>query len=305
MILIDTSMHQLRVFTIFLLTLFLVTVSPFILKAKWIDTKVHIVVCDVGQGDAILIYQGFFQVLIDSSRGNQVLKCLATYVPFWDHTIEVVVITHFHSDHTGGVAAVGQRYQIERIFAPLSASINSRGAGQDASQNATELPLHVPVEEPFLGQTVSTTSGLRLTFLPITALIQANQIWLPSVSPRQLDVNDTSLVTLVEYGQVTFLGVGDLEKTGESVLTSLLEFGPIDILKVGHHGAKTSSTSQFLQAITPSLAVISVGDNNSYGHPSQEALNRLDQVGAQVLRTDWIGAIELVSDGSQWWQRQK
>ena len=112
-------------------------------------------------------------------------------------------------------------------------------------------------------------------------------------------------MTLVEHGELTFLAVGDLEKTGESVLTTFIKFGSIDIVKVGHHGAKTSSSMQFLQAITPRLAVISVGSNNSYGHPSQDTLKRLGQVGARVLRTDVDGTIEIESDGRQWWLRSR
>lgn len=298
-----TTIKPLHTFVTLTLSFTLIAASHFILMAEWTDTKVHFVICDIGQGDAILIYHGFFQILIDSSRGDQVLGCLATYMPVWDHTIEVMVITHFDSDHTGGVAAILKNYTIGEIFAPFGNSTGSRGAGQEAPQNATELPFGQPVKEPFLGQTVSTTSGLKLTFLPITTLLQANANKFPTIDSTRLEKNDTSLVTLIEYGGVHFLGVGDLEKTGESVLTSLIEFGPIDILKVGHHGAKTSSTSQFLQAITPRMAVISVGRNNSYGHPAQETLYRLGQAGVQVLRTDELGTIDIVSDGTQWWQQ--
>lgn len=294
--------QKIRAIAVVVFLLWLIAVSPFILRAKWIDTKIHFVVCDIGQGDAILIYQGFFQILIDSSPGNQVLGCLTTHMPVWDRTIEVMILTHFHRDHTGGVAAVEQTYRVEQVFAPFSDSSGSRGAGQAASQNITESSISLPVKEPFLGQSIETTSGIRLTFVPITVLFSTYQAQKPAISSSELSTNDTSLVTLIEFDQVKFLGVGDLEKTGESVLTALIEFGPIDILKVGHHGAKTSSTSQFLQAITPSVAVISVGNNNSYGHPTQEVLDRLDQIGATVLRTDGMGTIEIVSDGKQWWQ---
>lgn len=275
-------------------------VSAFFHYSKKIDTNVHIVICDVGQGDAILIYQDFYQILIDSSRDNSVLACLQHYIPIWDRTIELTIISHFDSDHSGGLAALASRYSLPLIFAPKVASDGSRGDGQVSPQNATEL-LKLHFIEPFLGQSVSFSSGLTIKLFPPHYLYQANQTFKTGISASLLSDNDTSLVTLVEYNALTFLTVGDLEKTGESVLTTFIKFGSIDIFKVGHHGAKTSSSMQFLQAITPSLAVISVGSNNSYGHPSQDTLKRLGQVGARVLRTDVNGTIEIVSDGTQWW----
>jgi competence protein ComEC len=275
--------------------------SAFFHYTKKIDTNVHIVICDVGQGDAILIYQGFYQILIDSSRDAAVLACLQQHVPIWDQTIELTIITHFDSDHSGGLAALASRYSLPRIYAPLRPLDGSRGDGQVSPQNATELLSNLHFNEPFLGQSVSFSSGLTVSFYSPRLLYQAKQAITPGYQIPTLTTNDTSLVTLLEFGELSFLAVGDLEKTGESVLTTFIKFGSIDILKVGHHGAKTSSTMQFLQAITPSVAVISVGTNNSYGHPSQEVLKRLGQVGARVLRTDVDGTIEIVSDGSQWW----
>ncbi len=298
---ISTHNSNSVVFFSFIVLLVFVLASFFVLLHKKSDTSVHIVFCDVGQGDAILIYQGFFQILIDSSRDDRVLACLSQNIPIWDQTIEVLVITHFDADHFGGVTTLLKHYRFTQIFAPKHTSDGSRGAGQAASQNATELPFGFEPKEPFFGQTVSFASGATLTFLPIVPLIQANKQIFPELVSSNLSDNDTSLVTLFQYGTLHFLSVGDLEKTGESVLTSLIEFGPIDIFKVGHHGAKTSSTIQFLQAINPRMAIISSGRDNSYGHPAQQTLDRLGQMGATVLRTDWIGTIEFVSDGAIWW----
>lgn len=277
--------------------------SAFFHYTKKIDTNVHIVICDVGQGDAILIYQDFYQILIDSSRDSAVLACLQQHIPIWDPTIELTIITHFDSDHSGGLAALASRYRLPRIIAPKRQSVGSRGDGQVSPQNATELLSRLDFIEPFLGQSVSFSSGLTVSIVSPHQLLQAKQSITPGYQIPTLSENDTSLVALIGYGELDFLAVGDLEKTGESVLTTFFKFGSIDILKVGHHGAKTSSTMQFLQAITPSMAVVSVGSNNSYGHPSQEVLKRLGQVGARVLRTDVDGTIEIVSDGSQWWLR--
>lgn len=268
---------------------------------KKIDTNVHIVICDVGQGDAILIYQDFYQILIDSSRGTAVLACLQQHIPIWDRTIELTIVTHFDSDHSGGLHILAEWYDMPLIFAPKQQTAGSRGDGQVSPQNATELPFGLKQNEPFLGQSVSFSSGLTLYMYSPQLLFQAKEAIMPGYQAQTISDNDTSLVTVLEYGALTFLSVGDLEKTGESVLTTFIKFGSIDIFKVGHHGAKTSSTMQFLQAITPSLAVMSVGSDNSYGHPSQEVLELLGQVGARTLRTDVDGAIEIVSDGTQWW----
>jgi len=107
----------------------------------------------------------------------------------------------------------------------------------------------------------------------------------------------------LQIGQIKILLTGDLEVEGELALieSNLLE--DIDILKVGHHGAKTSTSDEFLTIVKPETSVISVGKTNSYGHPSLDVINSLMQFGSKVLRTDEIGTIELVSDGEKYWMK--
>ncbi len=223
------------------------------------DGKLHLIFCDVGQGDAGLIIKGDFQMLIDTgSKNGGVLACLSDHVPFWDKRIEVFMNSHPQADHIGALAEVESRYEIGK---KLLAGV----AGDRIRYGSLSFDVLWPVE-----------SGRVLG---------------ASTDPNQL-----SVVVELNYEKFRALFTGDLGEGEELALVAAGVLKKLDVLKVAHHGSKYSSSAEFLSVVRPKLAVISVGKNN-YGHPTAEALERLKAVGARIWRTDKQGELEIVTDG--------
>lgn len=256
---------------------------------KWPDSYVQIIFCDIGQGDSILIQQGFFQVLIDSGPDDRVLGCLGKFIPPWDRIIELIILTHGDADHIGYFSEILSLYQAKYIFFPDTPKNTATVKGLKEAIDQ-ELQDGAFLKRPILGQSVSLPSGGTLTFLER-----------PGKLPPGASENDRSIVCLLEYGQTRWLFTGDLEEKGE---ISLLKHGllpQVDGLKVGHHGSASSSSLDFLKKLQPQLAAISVGAKNTYGHPTAKALGNLQTVGSVVLRTDQLGDIETATDGQRIW----
>lgn len=248
-----------------------------------------VIFCDVDQGDSILIQQGFFQVLIDSGRDDRVLGCLGSFLPVWDRELELVIVTHADEDHIGFFEEILGFYQAKYLIFSGSPkdTRSTRGLEEAISQEAEEGAF---VKRPILGQSVRFSSGGRLTFLEI-----------PEVPGRNLSENDRSVVFLLEYGATRWLFTGDLEAAGEQLLEEKGVLPRVDVLKVGHHGSATSTTDGFLSETEPTVAVISVGADNKYGHPAPSVLERLEKSDVAVLRTDELGHVVLASDGVRVW----
>lgn len=310
---------KLRVFGIFFLGLLagLIWISIFQLP----DNYLHLVFCDVGQGDAILVIKRFTQVLIDGGPNEKVLSCLANHLPFWDRQIEVIVLTHPEYDHLTGLIPVIQRYRILQIVS------NSLGAesGIFKKFRAEVFQRKIPVHSPAKGEEIKTGEiKLRILFpeeklgQEIIWRVDENQLFqesqerinsavLGAFSPYRGNFNETSIVGLLEFDQFQAFFPGDIGiKEEEKIIPQLKSMGgEIEVLKVAHHGSKSSTSREFLGVIRPKLAVISVGVNNRYGHPAKEVLEYLREVGAKVLRTDREGEIEVVSDGKKWYVASK
>jgi competence protein ComEC len=248
------------------------------------DNRLHVFFLDVGQGDAILIQKGNQQILIDGGPSPEAITNeLGEKLPFWEHTIELVVLTHPHDDHLAGLVEVLRRYEVKQV---LESGIEYDSPTYDE--------WHRLIEEKGIkrtiaqaGQRIELEDGVRLDVLhPQTTLLQGTDD----------DVNNNCLVLRLAYGDVSFLFTADLEEEGERCL---LEKGielQSTVLKVGHQGSADSTSPNFLNAVQPQVAVISVGDN-PYGHPHQEVLDRLN--GTELFRTDKKGTIELITDGEQ------
>lgn len=273
---------------LFITLALLISFSYFVIK-KWPDKSMKVVFCDVGQGDSILIQRDFFQVLIDSGRDERVLGCLGNYLPEWDQTIEVLIITHGDEDHLGFFGEILGIYDTKMIFFPNTDKDTQviralKGAiDQEVSQGAH-------LKQPILGQTIGLPSGGKITFLKPPG----SDAWIKTE-------NDRSIVFLLEYQGTNWLFTGDLEETGELLLLKNGLLPQVNVLKVGHHGANTSSTQPFLSQVSPELAIISVGEGNKYGHPTAETLQKLIDIGSNVWRTDQLGDIELRSSDGQIW----
>lgn len=247
---------------------------------------------DVGQGDSIYIESpAGLQVLIDAGAGGRVLQELDKVMPPLDRSLDAVVATHPDADHIGGLVDVLGHYE-------LGAYIES--GVPDGTQTARALrrmigEQNIPVYIAKRGMALDLGGGAYLEIL----FPDRDVSNLPSSK-----TNDGSIVARLVYGQSEVMLTGDAPQYVEE---HLLKYGAesvrSDILKVGHHGSKTSTSERFLVEVSPDVAIISVGANNRYGHPAQVVLDALQKAAVPVVRTDEEGTIVFVSDGTQFVRR--
>jgi competence protein ComEC len=259
------------------------------------DNKLRVSFLDVGQGEAILIQKGSQQVLVDGGPSPQALALeLGERMPFWDRTIELVVLSHPHADHLTGLVDTIQRYRVERVLYPES------DYGSPLCQQWLELIGEKDIECTIAraGQEINLGDGMKIAVLnpPI-----------PPLSDTGSDVNNNSVVLNLHAGRVSFLLTGDIEREAEFELIARRSNLSSTVLKVGHSGSKTSTTAEFLAEVSPAAAVISVGKDNRFGHPSGEVIDRLEErLGTEnIYRTDEQGTIEFITDGERLWVRTK
>ncbi len=262
--------------------------------------KYHIVFCNVGQGDAILIWRGTTQVIIDGGKDSSFLECMGKYMPFFDRTIELVIATHPDVDHIGGLVEVLNRYKVDQIVSSLV-----------WKQEAFSLLYKKGIKKHVNAlRYVRQNETIQIDNMNMTML------W-PEVIPGNIDRNEVvenvkileekaikediiyrntnshSLVFRLKIGRFNALFTGDLEKKQEEMLVSSGVLGKIDVLKVGHHGSSGSTSSNFLKILCPKYAVISVGKDNTYGHPTKETIDILEENNVKILRTDMLGDIKV------------
>ena len=252
---------------------------------------------DVGQGDAIFIKdQKLHQVLIDGGPDSTVLEKLGKEIPFWDNTLDLIILTHPEKDHVSGLIEVLKRYKVENIL--------WTGVVRDTAEYKEWKKL---IEEE--GAKIFIAKAGQKIIIPRTVgPSQRLGGWregcslgilypLENLEGQELkDSNNTSIVVKLIFGENSFLFTGDAYK---SVERDLIEKGidvDSDILKVAHHGSKTSSSEEFIKAVSPQEAIISVGKDNKYGHPHREVLETLAKYGINILRTDLNGDIKIICD---------
>jgi competence protein ComEC len=264
------------------------------------DNRVYVVFCDVGQGDATLIYRGSTQILVDAGPNERVIACLSEHIPWFDRQLELVINTHPEQDHLGGLPEVAQHYRIGTLM----------GNGLRGSNRAWEKLVAVLETEgtsyyqPRAGERLILDSDLQFEVLwpKAAAPGQAGQVAGISTLPTtKEDLNSLSVVLNFSYGSFDLFLSGDIGSKEELALVSERVLRPVEILKVPHHGSKYSSSAEFLAALEPQLAVIQVGKNNRFGHPTAEVLSRLDAVRARILRNDQDGQIRVASEGESFW----
>lgn len=251
---------------------------------RWADGHARLFVLDVGQGDALLLRSGNGEnVLVDGGPDNTVLQELGTVLPLFERTIDVVVLTHPDADHLNGLVNVLERYRIGCVV--LTGVAKKSAVYQKFLLVMKER--HIPTVF------VNTPYGFTVDDLSFTV------IWpLHSFVGRIVEsVNDTSIVLRVDGEKKSVLLTGDISEAAENRLVaqeaSLLD---VDILKIPHHGSKTSSSMDFLNAVSPEITLISAGEGNRYHHPTKETLDRIAKTGASIRRTDLEGRIEMVLD---------
>ena len=237
---------------------------------------------DMGQADCALLECGGEFMLIDGGN-RDAGQLLVSYLEQQGvETLSAVVCTHAHEDHVGGLPSVLAVYPTQAVYAPTRtyASKVFDDFVYYTDQQGLEITIPAPGDTWTLGQASVTVLG------PVKSYAETN---------------DTSIVLRVSYGETDFLFTGDMETTAEN---DMLDYwgGRIswkaDVLKVGHHGSNTSTGYRFLNEVAPDYAVISVGKDNSYGHPHEEPLSRLNQAGVTIFRTDELGTVIARSDGA-------
>ena len=253
------------------------------------DRRLHVAFLDVGQGDSVLITTPRGQqILVDGGPSpTALLTALGKEMPFWDHSIDLVVSTHADSDHLTGLVEVLQRYTV-------GGWIDNGLAGDDPLVQACLARLaqrRIQRRAVVAGDQLDLGEGIALGVLGPQSSSQAQ---------ARTDPNNNSVVLLLTQGSNRFLLTGDIEAETERLLLRSDQLLHAEVLKVAHHGSADSSTKEFLAAVDPAFAVVSVGAGNRSGLPSGETLDRLARPGdVLVLRTDEHGTIEFVSDGQQ------
>lgn len=294
------------------------------------DGKLHIVFCAVGQGDAAYIrFPDGRDMLVDGGPNNSVLDCLGRHMPFWDRTINMVLLTHPQKDHMQGLITVLDRYSTDYFvrsdivnttdgYKALMEVVGRRNVkqqfvttGETVTVGSTVLSILWPSSDQIAKMNPQPSSHLTIQPLPANVL-----------GSSSIDLNDGSIVFALRYGSFDALFTGDADirvETGwrniqlarlDSASSSRLADSTLEVLKYPHHGSKTAMTPEFVGRLFPQLsasrpgleaglAIISVGKNN-YGHPAPATLATLVKQGVQVKRTDTEGDIEVVSDGKNW-----
>jgi competence protein ComEC len=230
---------------------------------------------NVGQGDSTLITSGSRQVLVDGGPDNSVIAELSRVMPAWDRTIDLIVLTHPQSDHLTGLFTVLERYQVSEIlatFADYDSSLNREWL-KAVKKSGAKLNYVDPSDDYYFGDLCIDT------LLPLTS------------SAQSADINEDSVILRISGRESTALLMGDAGFATEEDLLNIYPGASANILKVGHHGSKYASSTNFLDQINLGSAVISVG-KNSYGHPSPDTLDRLSQADAKIYRTDTDGTVK-------------
>ena len=253
------------------------------------DGRLHVYFLDVGQGDAILVQApDGRQILVDGGPSpTALLNELGDVLPFWDRSLDLVVLTHPDGDHITGLIPLLDRYRVGQVL--------------DVAQSDAA-PEAAPWLERLVALGVPRSLAQRGMRVPVGDL----QVTVLHPGPAQLtgtasDDNNNAIVLRLDYGEISLLLTGDAEHEAETDMIAADLPLRADVLKIGHHGSNGASSPEFIAAVSPRLAVIPVGAENKFGHPHPAVLERLR--GVEVLRTDQNGRIEIVSDGERMWTK--
>ncbi len=251
---------------------------------------------DIGQGDSIFIQApNGNQVLVDGGPTAKVLSQIGSLMPWYDKTLDMIVITNPDKDHIAGFVDVLRRYDVEYLLEP--GTENKSLVNAEVHELATANGVKTLLARRGMEIVLDPSAGVLLTVL------------FPDRDVSEEEPNDGSIVMRLTYGETEVMLTGDAPSSVEKHLLSLQSQLSVsassssslrlesDILKIGHHGSKTSTAQEFVSAVSPQYAVISSGKENKYGHPNPETLGTLSQFPLEVLRTDTLGTIVFQSDG--------
>lgn len=246
------------------------TIAP---SAELIDGRPTVRFIDVGQGDSALVTYKGESVLVDAGPADAG-KSVAEYVRTYSPSVDYFIISHPHEDHMGGASDILRTVRVENLV--INAYTSDDNFYIETLETAEERGTNIIVaDEPM----TLHTDNIMINILDNFGYIYD-------------DINDTSLIVRVDVDDTSVLFPGDAEKNAESnVMSTSYNMLDVDILKVGHHGSKTSTSEEFLKAVSPDIAVISCMKNNSYGHPSQNVVNLLKKYCIEIYRTDRMGTV--------------
>lgn len=273
----------------FVAVAFLIWYAVFVIESH---RDLEVAFFDVGQGDAIFIQTPQrHQVLIDGGPSRAVLSKLGRALPFWDRSIDLVILSHPHVDHLAGLIDVAGRYHISTIIESGTKTETPEYHEWKEVVKRKNIPVHIAKA----GERIHLDSGITLDFLAP---------WQDHNGVSLKNPHDATVIVRLEYASTSFLFMGDAEKLTEyRMVWDEADVQDADILKVGHHGSKTSTAEEFLAYVSPEYAIISAGRKNRYGHPHAEVIDRLNRFGATIMRTDIDGDIRFRSDGARYWIR--
>lgn len=269
---------------IFAFLLLIVTIYLFYLDFQSSNKKLTFAMLDIGQGDALFIESPTgTQILVDGGPPRKILSQLARVMSPFDHTIDSIIITNPDQDHIGGFLDVLKVYKVDSVFEPGTLTDSKTYQNLEAEIKNKNIP------------DILAKKGMRLD-IGGGAVID---ILFPNRDVFDWSSNDGSIVAKLTYGKTSIMLTGDATLATEKIILGENSAGTLKstILKVGHHGSRTSTSEDFVKAVTPSYALISDGKDNKYGHPHLDTLNTLAQFSAKIFRTDLLGTIIMKSDG--------
>jgi competence protein ComEC len=255
------------------------------------DGKLEVSFLDVGQGDAVLVRTpAGQQILIDGGPNpDTVCQQLGKKLPFWDKSLDMVVLTHSHDDHLVGLMGVLQRYKVGLV---LESGFGEGSVYREWLAEIEEKKIDWTIARA--GQEIDLGEGIRLEVVyPYDEFLEDSES----------EANSNSVVMRLVWNKVSFFLTGDADEEAEKDILYGGVLCDLDstVLKLGHHGSRYATSSGFLAAVDPQVAVISVGEGNTFGHPSDETLARLN--GVEVYRTDQRGTVTFATDGERLWAR--
>lgn len=247
---------------------------------------------DVGQGDAIFIQTpNGNKILIDGGPDNTILERLGRELGFLDRSLDLVVLTHPDRDHIAGLIGVLDRYTV-------AAALTTGVRRETTDFRLWEEKLakkHIPAVVGRLGLWAEISPSVVLAVFSPEKNIAGQRIE---------KTNNTGIVLKLVYGKTSYLFTADIERPVEELLVRSGLNLRAEVLKVAHHGSKTSSSENFLRAVSPVAAIISLGRRNPYGHPHSEVIERLERHGIKIFRTDLDGDAELLSNSERVWRAE-
>lgn len=248
------------------------------------ESELAVYFLDVDQSDCSILMNSGKVLMIDTGTPDQVPKIREALQSLGITKIDYLIITHQHDDHMGGAAEIIENYEVANIIMPKLSKINmvTTRAYENLLNTIKEKQVHAIAAEPNL--TFDFGNAECTVLAPLS---------------QDENLNNMSTVTKVTFGSTSFLFQGDAEKKVESAILSNGTDVSADVIKVGHHGSKTSSSKKYIEAVSPKIAVISCGMQNKYGHPHAATLETLNNIGADTYITYKYNSLCVKSDGSE------